>query len=110
MICLKDDAKKFLFADDVAFIEVAEEIQVVESNLNQDLLQLSNWSGCWKLFFSVKKFQLLVFGNRQYLKKLDELEVEFEGHRISSSPFVKYLGFKIDGQLKWNAHIEWILL
>src|SRR3954463_11369344 len=99
----------FLFADDGALIQVSDDQEEVITGLNNDLERISRWSLRWRLFFSPKKFQLLVFGSKRYFPNLANVTLTYNGQTIIGSEFVIYLGFKIDCKLNWNTHIEWIL-
>ena len=58
---------------------------------------------------NVKKTELVIFKHQR--KKLDSpIKIKLNGKRVYPSKSVKYLGIKIDANLNWKQHIQYIVV
>jgi len=63
------------------------------------------WLCANKISLNVNKTELIPFKTKnKYLT--DELKIKLNGVRLSQSPFVTYLGIKIDENLCWKNHLN----
>ena len=98
---------KHHFADDTSIIQSNPLLQKLSKQVNKDLSNLSNWLKTNKLSLNVKKTELVIFGQRK-LKTDPCFKFKFEGKRLISTHFVKYLGVLTDEHLLWNKQIVYI--
>ena len=95
-------SKLFLFADD-GKCTLPLHVFSDSLKLQQDIDVLNKWCNTWNMHFNYEKFTLLSFFSR------------FNStYTINDSPIVsktshKDLGVVITSDLKWNAHLEFIL-
>ena len=72
--------------------------------INSGLIEVSDWLIANKLTLNIDKSNLLLFKPN----KLDagrNFSTSINGEELKRKSFVKYLGIRIDDQLRWNEHI-----
>ena len=98
-------ARKFVYADDLAIMDSAEDWQSVEGTITQDPTTLSLYLRKWKLKLSTTKTVTAAF--HQYNKEATrELKVAAEGLILPFSAEPAYLGVKLDRSLTYRRHLE----
>ena len=50
----------------------------------------------------------MIFGTRPKCQKFSSIELNLPGGTIKPSEVVKYLGLKLDPQLTYSSHVEYI--
>ena len=94
-----------LYADDTIIIHVAENQQVLKSELEEQLKELAYWFRQNKLTINTKKCEVIFFGSKQKLKKCKEMSpVVLDEQVLETKSKVKYLGVIFDEELTWKAH------
>ena len=73
--------------------------------INYDLKNLLYWLHANKISLNVKKTELVVFKSKR--KQFDG-EIKLSHKRLSPTDSVIYLGVKIDGNLSWKSHIDYL--
>ena len=73
--------------------------------VNYDLKNLLYWLHANKISLNVKKTELVVFKTKR--KQFDG-EIKLSHKRLSPTDSVIYLGVKIDGNLSWKSHIDYL--
>ena len=98
-------ARKFVYADDLAIMDSAEDWQSVEGTITQDPTTLSLYLRKWKLKLSTTKTVTAAF--HQYNKEATrELKVAAEGRILPFSAEPAYLGVKLDRSLTYRRNLE----
>ena len=65
------------------------------------------WLSANKISLNVKKTELVIFKSKQ--KQFDgEIKLKLSRKRLFPTDSVKYLGVKIDGNLLWKSHIDYL--
>lgn len=99
----------FSYADDTAVISYdRENWSIVETKMNERLIQISNWLALNKLSLNIDKTVYMPFGN--YCTSIpDSLDIKINWKNIKKVNKCKYLGIIFDSCLKWDKHIEYII-
>ena len=96
-----------LFADDTNLLYLGKSIKKLNKLVNYDLKNLLYWLNANKISLNVKKTELEVFKSKR--KQIDdEIKLKLSRKRLSPTGSVKYLGVKIDGNLSWKSHIDYL--
>ena len=92
-----------LFADDSSISTTSIDLNLIETEINIDLIQLSKWDREWLVIFNPDKTDVMLFTNRffhQYPK------LEFDNKQLSFVDEHKHLGLTFSVNAKWDRHIE----
>ena len=92
-----------LFADDTSIYLSLNDDNVRSQILNYDLEQISLWAKAWKVNFNCQKTELLNINRRNVALGPP---LSFDSSLLISNPFHKHLGLIIQGDCKWNLHIN----
>ena len=94
-----------LFADDTCLTVHHSDLSNLQTELNLELIRLSEWFKSNKLTINPSKSQLLVISLR-----MNELVIDFDvllnGTTVLLSNSVKYLGVTLDYKLTFENHIK----
>ena len=99
-----------LYADDTVIYFSNKDVHVIESVLNSELQNIFNWLGSSKLSLNCKKTVCMLFGSQGMIKKCNQLRITVNGTQIQQVESTKYLGMILDPNLKWNLHIDHMLI
>ena len=92
------------FADDTNLLYLGKSIKKF---VNFVLKNLVYWLSANKISLSIKKAELVIFKSKW--KQFDgELKLKLTHKRLFPTDSVKYLGVKIDGNLLWKSHIDYM--
>ena len=94
-----------LFADDTNMFISGKNLEVLCSQLNEDLREIQEWLNCNKLSLNVLKTHYMIFTPRN--KIIEDIDVQFYGVNIQRVFVTKFLGVQIDSHLTWKHHIEY---
>ena len=98
-----------MYADDTHLTYADNDISKIELNLNQDLVNVSEWLIVNKLTLNKSKTEFMLIGSRQRLNTFDNAPtIAINGAPIKQVPVSKSLGVHIDENLSWTVHIETI--
>ena len=82
-----------MYADDIHITYAGADLSSIQSNLNQDLSNLSKWLTSNKLTLNATKTEFMLIGSRQRLSTLpDTLELSINNVPINRVSSVKSLG------------------
>ena len=102
--------KIITYADDTVISTSSSDIDVIQSNLSQDLHNLSNWFRDNELIFNLKKgkSEVMLFGTGKRLNLLQGCQVKLS---VNDSPInaticYKYLGVHLDPTLNFETHFQ----
>lgn len=94
-----------LFADDTSLFMSHNDLTTLETNINTELANISDWLIANKLSLNTKKSNYLIFSPKnKRLKK--EVTIYINNERLAEAQSVKYLGVLIDNNLNWKTHIQ----
>ena len=86
---------------------LGKSIKKLNKLVNIDLKNLLYWLNANKISLNVKKTELVIFKSKQ--KQFDgEIKLKLSHKRLFPTDSVKYLGVKIDGNLLWKSHIDYL--
>ena len=96
-----------LFTDDTSLFSTITSLAISSSNLNEDLLKITQWAYQWKMSFTpniTKQAQEIIF----YQKKNDTSypSLYFNNARIQRQTVQKHLGLFLDEKLSFLGHID----
>ena len=90
-----------------------KDLKILESKVNNELINLHEWLSANKLTLNIKKSNFVIF--RPYQKKLTfSVRIKIfdnvigENLYLENKEYVKYLGILIDGHLSWKHQIDYI--
>ena len=86
---------------------LGKSIKKLNKLVNIDLKNLLHWLNVNKISLNVKKTEIVIFKSKQ--KQFDgEIKLKLSRKRLFPTDSVKYLGVKIDGNLLWKSHIDYL--
>ena len=91
-----------LFADDTSFSLGMENADTRTTTLNTDLKKIDDWAKLWKVQFNESKTKLI---NTKRGNSIVH-NLTFGNHIIEEANCHKHLGITIQGNCKWDNHIE----
>ena len=95
------------FADDTNLKHLGKSINKLYKLVNYDLKNLLYWLNVNKISLNVKKTDLIVIKSKR--KQFDgEIKLKLSHKRLFPTDSVKYLGVKIDENLLWTSHIDYL--
>ena len=95
-----------LYADDTVVYFSGNDVDNIQTELNNSLFIIHKWMCSNKLTINFDKTVSFLIGSRHMLNKHDKLEILINNIPIQQVDHVKYLGFVIDNRLKWDIHTE----
>ena len=99
--------KFILFADDTSLFFSYKDNANIETRINDELKNVSDWLGANKLSLNVGKSKLLQFSLANNNKKLN---LTINNIPLQEFNVAKYLGVLIDNKLNWHEQIKAINL
>jgi len=90
------------FADDLASISVANDIDKLELCLQKTLDQMAQWADKWDMSLNTSKTKVMLFGSRQR-----PLSVSLHDKKIEHVKSIKYLGVWLDEHLSFYEQAEY---
>ena len=91
------------FADDTNGTLSHSNVSTLQQNLNDELVNVSNWFKLNELSINFNKTEFIVVTTKQ---NKPELKVALDNHPIKQSHHIKYLGVLIDDNLNRKQQIK----
>ena len=91
------------FADDTCLIYASKNLKTLETNLNYDLKNLTQWLYSNRLSLNIDETKLLIFQSKYNKNNYDNI---IRKVRLEHSNSVKYLGVYIDHNLSWDLQVK----
>ena len=88
-----------LYADDTIIIIGASDPDSLIASLERELCII-------KMTINIKKTEVIFFGNKAHLKKLDNKTVRYLNTPLDRKDKVKYLGVLFDEKMQWKHQIK----
>ena len=96
-----------MYADGTHLTYADKNLNIIQSCLNEDLLNISKWVIANELTLNVTKTEFMLIGLRQKLNALTASPVlSINGTSVKQVSTSKCLGVLIDANLTWGSHIE----
>ena len=92
-----------LFADDTDLTLSHSNVSTLQQNINDELVNVSNWFKVNKLLINFNKTEYMVVTTKQ---NKPELKVSIDNNPIKQSHHIKYLCVLIDDNLNWKQQIK----
>ena len=99
---ISKQADFYLFADDTAIAVRARKMPELRNKLDSVLNMITEWFCVNRLSLNVSKTFYQIFSKQV----IHDLDVRVNGIQIGRKTAVKYLGIKVDENLKWQNHIN----
>ena len=93
------------FADDTNLLNLNSSPKRVQKQVNLDLKSLHNWLPANKISLNCTKTELIFFHKPGYLIQDFNSRIKINGHKITPSDSIKYLGIYLDTTLSGNIHL-----
>ena len=93
------------FADDTNLLCLSNSIKKMNKLVNAYLKHLANWWNANEISINVKINEIVIFKSKQNNFEGD-LKIKLCGKRLYPTESVKYLGVKIDVNLRWQYHVN----
>ena len=104
--CLSN-AEPRMYADDTHISFAGNNIQNINTVLNEDLARVEKWLTANKLTLNASKTEFMLIGSRQRLITFhNPPSLMIDGAPITHVTSTKSLGVHIDQTLSWNVHVE----
>jgi hypothetical protein len=104
-----ENSNLHLYADDTVIYASGTDPNEISCILTADLLKIENWLCRNKLTLNIDKTKWMLFSTKPLQSRFSSIKIT-----ISKKPFekvdnFKYLGIKLDEQLCWNDHIDYLI-
>lgn len=98
----------FSYADDTVIVSTNKKWSIVEQQMNEYLSKVSIWLALNKLSLNIDKSVYINFGSYS-TSTPKNLNIHINDIQLKQVEKYKYLGIMFDSNLKWDAHIEYLL-
>ena len=95
-----------LYADDTIILKGASDPDSLIASLERELSNVDHWLSINKMTINNKKTEVIFFGNKAHLKKLDNKTVRYLDTPLKRKDKVKYLGVLFDEKMQWKYQIK----
>ena len=96
-----------LFADDANLFYRHKSLSILESDINNELVNINTWLCANKLSLNIKKSNFVLFHPPQRKITL-QVKLYISGTSLQKENCIKYLGIMIDSNLSWKSQISCI--
>ena len=98
-----------LYADDTLIAATSSTTTSATELLEHELPPLLHWAERWRIRFNTTKTQVLHVNLHQYSIDKHPISIRIGQHRVSATPFIKYLGIIFDTRLTLQPHVSSII-
>ena len=95
-----------LYADETVLYTADPDFGMSMSKIRKDVESLSGWCNANGIRMNTDKTKLMLFGTASKLQKLPAININVDGSPLQTVSTYKYLGVTLDGQLKYDTHIN----
>ena len=81
----------------------------LQTTLEREFTEISNWYTDNRLTINVKKTKLMLAGSKRMLSLFEDFELQPNGTQIDRVQSFKYLGVTTDAKWSWKPHISNLL-
>lgn len=100
--CIMNNSTLSLFADDALMFVGGKNVNAIKQNIESDLNSLYEWLNMNKLKLNVGKTKCMVM-NCEF-----NVNLKINGEDIQQVREIKYLGVKLDSELNFKGHMDYI--
>ena len=108
MSCTLEKVKHMLYADDTVLYVGSKNLNVLETVLQEDLLNFCKWRNKNVLTINVKKTTYVIYGTSKRLKKVRPLKLRMNGSELTCGHVYRCLGIYLDSSLNFGKHIDYV--
>lgn len=101
------NSKVYHFADDTNLLNIGNSHKKMQKSVNADLKILYNWLLANKISLNCDKTEIIFFHKPG--DKVPKMKIKMNGHRISPSKNIKYLGIYLDETLNGGFHCDTLM-
>ena len=101
--------RMILYADDAVLFYDASTREELQTTLEREFTEISNWYTDNRLTINVKKTKLMLAGSKRMLSLFEDFELQPNGTQIDRVQSFKYLGVTMDAKWSWKPHISNLL-
>ena len=95
----------YLFADDTNIYFEAENLDMLQGIVNEELKKVKEWLDVNKLSLNIDKTNFIIFKSPQH-SSLETVNIKIGNQPVKQSRYVKFLGVLLDGNLSWKYHLS----
>ena len=101
--------RMILYADDAVLFYDPSTREELQTTLEREFTEISNWYTDNSLTINVKKTKLMLAGSKRMLSLFEDFELQANGTQIDRVQSFKYLGVTTDAKWSWKPHISNLL-
>ena len=105
------DCDLFLYADDSCLVFQHKNVKEIEINLNKNFSNLCDWfvDNRLSIHFGEDKTKSILFAPKNKIKKIDKLDITYNGIHIKQCSKVTYLGCILDESLSGESMALYVM-
>ena len=95
------------FADDTNLLAIGKSVKKLQKRINIDLRRLMSWLLANKISLNKTKTELIIFHKPR--DKIPDINIKLNGHKLTPTTTIKYLGIYLDDTLSGDFHCTQLL-
>lgn len=95
-----------LYADDAVLLVADPKAEEIQVELNREIICAAKWTIANRLAIHTDKTKYMIFGRKQKLKSIDEMQAMIDNDKLKQSEIFKYLGVWFDPHLNLNENLK----
>ena len=96
-----------MYADDTSVTCFAEDMEELCNDLQNELINISDWMRQNKMSLNTKKSEFMIIGHKRQLTRIQNpIRLDISGEELKRVHEVKYLGVSVDESLSWTAQYK----
>ena len=96
-----------MYADDTSVTYFAEDMEELCNDLQNELINISDWMRQNKMNLNTKKFEFIIIGHKRQLTRIQNpIRLDISGEELKRVHEVKYLGVSVDESLSWTTQYK----
>ena len=103
------DSSAILFADDTILLQGHKNLKYLKWSMEEDLKHIIDWFRANLLTLNLDKTECILFSaNTNNIQS--HIDLELGDHKLTNTPYVKFLGVWLDQNLQWNKHLSTLIM